>query len=160
MNEELKKLYEEDVEEKTGADWSDVEVVARIEKNDGERKKRVEEIILADGLKIGADYHHAALIFQHGDTTADYKKANELAEKGMELGDERSKWLYAATLDRWLLSSGKAQKYGTQFGRDKNGDPEVAKPIDESVTDEERAKHNVPPLSEAVSVYKEKYGLK
>lgn len=160
MNEELKKMYESDVKEKREADWDDAEVVARIDKKDRERKKRVKEIMSAGGLKVGADYHHAALIFQHGNTTADYKKANELAKKGIELGDERSKWLYAATLDRWLLSSGKAQKYGTQFEKEKNGDWEVAKPIDRSITDEERAKCNVPPLAEAVSVYKKKCGFK
>ena len=160
MNGELKKMYESDVKEKLEADWDNAEMVARIDKKDRERKKRVKEIISAGGLKVGADYHHAALIFQHGNTTIDFKKANELAKKGMELGDKRSKWLYAATLDRYLLSTGKPQRYGTQFGRNKDGEPEVAKPIDKNVTDEERVKYNVPPLNEAVSVYKKKYGLK
>jgi hypothetical protein len=50
-----------------------------------------------------------------------YKKANELARQGIELGDERSKWLYAATMDRWLVSQGKPQKYGTQFRKNKKG---------------------------------------
>jgi len=90
VNKELEKIYEDDVREKTNADWNDKKVVAEIDKNDKKRKKRVEEIIAEGGLKFAADYHHAALIFQHADTTADYKKANELAKKGMEMGDERS----------------------------------------------------------------------
>jgi len=58
-----------------------------------------------------------------------------------------------------MLSLGKPQKYGTQFRKGKNGDPEVVKPIDESVTDKERAKYNVPSLAEAVEIHKKKYGL-
>ena len=91
------------------------------------------------------------------DTFKRYEK--KLAKKGMKLGEEKSKWLYAATMDRWLLSSGKAQKYGTQFKRRESREIEVAKPIDSRITDEERKKYNVPSLSEAVSVYKKKYGL-
>jgi len=156
VNEELKKMYEDDVREKTNADWSDKKIVAEINKNDEKRKKRVKEIIAKGGLRSAADYHHAALIFQHGDTTADYKKANELAKKGMEMGDERSKWLYAATMDRWLVSQGKPQKYGTQFRKNKKGDWELG-PIDPTTTDEERARFNVPPLSEALARFKKKY---
>lgn len=43
------------------------------------------------GLKTAADYHHAAFIFQHGESTADYQKANELAKKGMEMGGRKIK---------------------------------------------------------------------
>ena len=152
-------MYEDDVKEKSEANWNDPGVVERIERNDKKRKKRVKEIIAGSGLVAGADYHHAALIFQHGNKPSDYKRANELAKKGMELGDERSKWLYAATLDRWLISTGKPQKYGTQFHKKKNGDWEVG-PIDKNVSDKERAKYNVSPLSKALSVYKKKYGFR
>ncbi len=155
-NEELKKIYEDDVEEKTKADWSDKKVVTRINKNDRERRKRVKKIIAKGGLKVAADYHHAALIFQHGGTTADYKRANELAKKAMEMGDERSKWLYAATMDRWLISQGKPQKYGTQFKKNKKGEWEIG-PIDPTTTDQERTSLNVSPLSEALARFKEKY---
>jgi hypothetical protein len=147
-NEELKKMYEEDVVEKTNANWSDKKMVAKIDKNDRKRRKRVSEIIDKGGLKIAADYHHAALIFQHGETTADYKKANELAKKGMEMGDERSKWLYAATLDRLLISQGKPQKYGTQFKKNQKGEWKI-EPVDPETTDEERIRLNVSSLPEA-----------
>lgn len=116
--------------------------------------------LLAEGrLRAAADFHHAALILQHGDCSADYKLANELAKKGMDLGDERAKWLYAATLDRWLLSLGKGQKFGTQFVQNSKGKWQIAQPIDESVTDKERAKYNVPPLSQALDAYKKKYKI-
>ena len=44
--------------------------------------------------------------------------------------------------------------------QNQNGEWELALPIDPSVTDEERAKYGIPPLSEALSVYKAKYNLK
>lgn len=155
-NEELKKLYEDDVKEKTDADWSNKEVMAKVDKNDRKRKKKVEKIMAEGGLKTAADYHHAAFIFQHGESTADYQKANELAKKGMEMGDERSKWLYAATMDRWLVSQGKPQKYGTQFRKNKSGKWEMGQ-VDPITTDEERVYLNVPPLSKALAKFKEKY---
>jgi len=155
-NRELRKMYEEDVEEKTNADWNDKKTVAIIKENDKRRKKRVEEIISEGGLKVASDYHHADLIFLHGETTTDYKKANELAKIAMEMGDERSKWLYAATMDRWLVSQGKPQKYGTQFRKNKNGEWEMY-PVDPTTTDQERASLNVPPLSEALVRFRSKY---
>jgi len=155
-NEELKKMYEEDVAEKTNANWSDKKMVAKIDENDRKRRKRVSEIIDEGGLKTAADYHHAALIFQHGETTTDYKKANELAKKGMEMGDERSKWLYAATLDRLLISQGKPQKYGTQFKKNQKGEWEM-EPVDPATTDKERIRLDVSSLSEALEKFKEKY---
>ena len=159
MNEELKGLYEADVKSRSGVDWDDPEQVKTAVEQDKERRVRVEKLLESDKVKDATDYHHAALIFQHGDSPSDYRKANKLAKRAMEMGDERSKWLYAATLDRWLLSTGKPQKFGTQFKKEKNGDWELAQPIDKTVTDAERAQYNVPPLSEALSELKKKYKL-
>ena len=55
----------------------------------------------------------------------------------------------AATKDRFLMSSGKPQLYGTQF-RKIDGVWKLHE-VDPNVTDEERAKWNVPPLTEAKS---------
>lgn len=156
----IKILYDEDTEDRNYINWNDERKVKELTKRDGERRKKVREIIKRKGLISGLDYHHASLIFQHGETPKDYKLAHELAEKAVSLGDETAKWLYAATLDRWLLSQGRAQKYGTQFKQGSNREWELALPIDPSITDEERAKYGVPPLSEALSVYKAKYNLK
>lgn len=105
-----------------------------------------------------ADYHHAALVFQHGNKSEHYKLAHKFAEKAVELGDTSAKWLYAATLDRWLLSIGQPQKFGTQFRKNNKGNWELA-PTDKTVSDGERAEYNVPPLSRALQRFKKKYGL-
>lgn len=99
------------------------------------------------------DYYHAALVFQHGVKPSDFKKANKLAKKSMEMGEERAKWMYAASMDRWLLSINKPQKFGTQFIQQKGKDWELSQPIDKTTSDKERAKYNVPPLSKALEIY-------
>lgn len=153
MNEEIKRLYEEDQRNRMGIDGEDTEQLGRIGEEDRKRRERVK--ILLDGGEIveAADYYHAAMIFQHGDKPDDYQQANELAKRAMEKGEERAKWLYAASLDRWLLSTGKPQKFGTQFKRRENGEWELAEPVDPTVTDEERARYNVSPLAEARQMF-------
>lgn len=162
INQELKALYDEDINERNNIDWDNASSsqIADLRKRDKDRKEKVLALINEGKIKSAQDYHHAALIFQHGESTDDYKKAHEFAKKALELGDESAKWLYVATLDRYLISIGKPQKYGTQFKLNDKGEWELGEPIDPSVTDEERAKYNVPPLYQALQKYKEKYGIK
>lgn len=158
----LKKLYEEDVAEKWGVNRNTItdEEREKIDKNDRKRREKVLKLYKEKAIQTGQDYHHASLIMQHGETVDDYKLAHEFASKAVNLGNNNAKWLFAATLDRYLLTSGKPQKYGTQFKQNEKGEWEMAQPIDPKVTDEERAKYNVPPLKDALKKYKEKYNLK
>jgi hypothetical protein len=162
INQELKTLYEKDINERNSIDWDHASStqIANLRKKDKKRKEKVLALINEGKVKSAQDYHHAALIFQHGESTNDFKKAHELATKAVALGDESARWLFAATLDRYLISMGKPQKYGTQFKLNNNGEWELGEPIDPTVTDKERAKYNVPPLSQALQRYKEKYGIK
>lgn len=73
------------------------------------------KILLANGeLKTAQDFHDAALIFQHGHDPDDYLLAHILAIDAIALGDASSKWVAAATLDRYLQSVGQKQIFGTQ----------------------------------------------
>lgn len=153
---ELTRMYDEDVKEKATANWSDSEVVHSIREKDRLRRKRVRELIREGALRTGADYHHAALIFQHGESVVHFKQAQELARKGIALGEERSKWLYAAATDRALVYAGKPQRFGTQFRKNEKGDWEMGQ-VDPNTTDEERAQYNVPPLSQALATFLAKY---
>lgn len=154
MNKLLKQIYDEDVFDAN----NNLPDKVLIEKN----QKRILQVqkILNEIQSIDAhDCHHAALIFQHGLSSDSYEKAHELAIKAVELGDNSARWLAAASLDRFLLSSGKAQKYGTQFILNNKKEWELALPIDPSITDEERKEWNVPPIKDALEVYKQKYSL-
>ncbi|HYO15248.1 MAG TPA: hypothetical protein VE685_18785 [Thermoanaerobaculia bacterium] len=147
-NAELERLYTEDQADRAQGPNAKIDWEA-VSKRDEERRKRVLEILEAGGAKTAADYHHAAMVFQHGDTLDDYDRAHKLAAKAAELDPEHpgAKWLAAAAKDRWLMNQGKPQLYGTQF---KMVDGKwVLWDVDPSVTDEERAKWDCPPLEVA-----------
>jgi hypothetical protein len=90
----------------------------------------------------------AAYIFQHGNCPAHYQLANLLAQVAMDAGNTDARWIYAASIDRYLMSMGQPQKYGTQRVLT-DGKYELYE-VDPSITDEERAAYNVPPLSESL----------
>jgi len=145
LNRELYRLYQADQADRTD-DQKDWPGVAR---RDAERRKRVKEIVASNGARVSDDYFHAAMIFQHGDDVADYQTAHDLALKAAALvpTHPKARWLAAAAKDRELMKLGQPQKYGTQF-RIEN-EQWVLYVVDPSVTDEERAKWNVPPLAQA-----------
>jgi hypothetical protein len=146
-NPELTRICDEDQKDREGGpgkiDWS---VVG---KRDAERLKRTKEIAAAGGLKSADDYFRAALVLQHSDETADYQQAHDWCLKAVALDPDvpDARWLAAATEDRALMSQKKPQRYGTQF---KMVDGKwILWQVDPTVTDEERAKWDVPSLDEA-----------
>jgi hypothetical protein len=104
---------------------------------------------------------HLAWIFHHRGSSEDYKTAFELAKEASEQGEDQALWLQAATEDRYLISLGKNQKWGTQFKKDENGEWKYLTPVEEGeVTDEERKEMNVPVLADQLATIKEKYANK
>ena len=75
-----------------------------------------------DGLILGPEAMlDAAIILQHGNDSSDYRVAHELAKAACEKGVNSTRWdrgsaewLAKATYDRWMMSIGKPQVYGTQ----------------------------------------------
>lgn len=102
-----------------------------------------------------------AFLFHHSGSSEDYKIALELAKEASEQGEEQALWLQAAAEDRYLISLGKKQKWGTQFKKAENGEWEYLAPIEEGgVTDEERKEMNVPILADQLATIKENYSSK
>lgn len=157
MNQIAKEIYESDLNDRNTFDFgtTDLNLMEEFNKRDADRKKRMGKIIKNGELKVGIDFHHAALIFQHGHSTRDYKKANDLASEAIRLGDKTARWLYATTMDRWLLSQNKPQKYGTQFMKE-NGEWRLVGSVDPNTSDDERKEYSVPKLSLALSEFKKK----
>jgi hypothetical protein len=87
----------------------------QMEANDLARRKRVHELMAAGKLNTGPDFHDAAFIYQHGDDPDDYLLAHVLAMTAVEKGDLSSRWIAAATLDRYLQAVGQPQVFGTQY---------------------------------------------
>lgn len=146
---ELQKIFNEDQGDRravaTGQkmDWS------QIAPRDKARRERVDAILAAGGAKFSADYHHAAMVFQHGETPAEIQRAHELALEAIRLDpdNDRARWLAAAAEDRKLMYEDKPQKWGTQF---KVVDGKwVVWNVDPAITDTEREEWNVPTLAQA-----------
>lgn len=90
---------------------SQAEIKAR-----GEQRRRVLSAMLAKGqVRTGEDLHDAALLFQHGETADDYLVAHILAVEAVIKGNDKSKFLAAATLDRYLQFINRPQVFGTQY---------------------------------------------
>ena len=149
LNAELLRLYEDDQADRAvpvdQIDW------AAVTPRDQARRRRVDAIIAAGQAKVADDYYHAAMVYQHGDTPDDAGRAHDLALAAVKLdpGHDTARWLAAASLDRQLMYQGKPQRYGTQYKR-LDGVWTVWD-VDPTVTDDERAAWNVPPLAEALA---------
>ena len=144
MNKYLEKLLKQDQADRMAPESdSDFSI---IEKRDIERKNIVKRLLNEGLVTTGRDLYIAAMIFHHGQLLADYKTALKLAQKSNEKGYQKAKWLCAGATDRLLMKQGKSQKYGTQFTRKNKKSKWVLAPIEPGMTDEERARFNVPPL--------------
>lgn len=111
---EVHKLYIEDQRDRgvgTKAALSGIELSTR----DQERRARVHQMLKAGLLETAQDFHDAAFIYQHGQTSEDYLLAHVLATVAVAKGDNKSLWISAATLDRYLYAIHKPQVFGTQY---------------------------------------------
>jgi hypothetical protein len=145
-NQELAQLANEDQEDRKPKDAKPIDWQV-VGPKDEARRKRVMELYLAGELKTGWDYFRAGLILQHGQSAEDYLLCHELCVAAVfkSGGDQQADWvspakqLAAASEDRFLLSIGRAQRFGTQASHlDK---------IAEGVTDQLRKAWDVPPLA-------------
>src|SRR5260370_22701704 len=103
---EIQRLYDEDQKDRDfGANSTgSPEQRKRMSERDEVRRNRVRQLLDQGALKSGTDYRQAAFIFQHGSIPSDYLLAHCLAMVGVFRGDMDSRWIAAATLDRYLQS--------------------------------------------------------
>ena len=121
-------------------------------------KRRTALIPLIPRAVTSQDFANIALVFQHGGCVPQFMLANRMALMSMntDRGAKQSsryidpKSLYAATLDRALMYSGRAQKFGTQYF----GGCSRLYVVDPRTTDAERKSYNVPTLKEAIALAK------
>lgn len=98
-------------------------------------------------LFSGEMKYQLAFLFQHGENSEDYEKAKQLALSAESEGVDGAGWLSAAAEDRYLVSLGQPQKWGTQFIQ-KEGVWEYVTPLEDDavsgITDSMRAVREVP----------------
>lgn len=93
----------------TKLDWS------KIGLRDETRRKQVRALLDAGQLRSGLDFREASFIFQHGSQPDDFLMAHILAMAALAKGDQESRWIAAATLDRYLQNISQKQVFGTQY---------------------------------------------
>jgi hypothetical protein len=149
-NETLREIKRKDQSDRMGSvgaiDWSVVSVA------DKKRRTEVAQIMARGEVRTAEDFYNAAMVFQHGESIDDIRLAYSLASisAALDPANKQARWLTAAAWDRIMMRAGQPQWYGTQFTKPIGAQKFELYKIDESaVTDEERARLGVPPLSEA-----------
>lgn len=156
-NVELVTMAKEDQDTRMGK-----EVV----RTDDERRQRVFMLLAEGKVQSPQDKFNAGLILQHtgmtfcGDnlvslSAENYLLAHRLFEQAMQAGVTSANYLVAASIDRYLSVTTGTQRYGTNRIINQETGAEELPPIDRTVSDEERAKYGVPPLSKLLQTYPE-----
>ncbi|RYG10316.1 MAG: hypothetical protein EOO07_22380 [Chitinophagaceae bacterium] len=144
---ELEKLYSEDQADRNvvgmNTDWEAISI------RDEQRENRVKELLSIGSLGGGSEYYHAAMILQHATTPDDYLLAHDLCLIAVSKGEQKAKWLAAASMDRFLISIGRQQRFGTQFLSNKSFRPPHLVQVDANVSDVLRKELDVPTLANA-----------
>src|SRR3954453_22561034 len=99
----LHELFVEDQadREAPGGDMSKLDW-SKIGPRDEARRSQVLAMLDSGLLRTGTDFREASFIFQHGSKPQDYLMAHILATAALARGDTESRWIVAATLDRYL----------------------------------------------------------
>lgn len=113
-NLKLEELFQEDQRDRERVYGTEEEIV-KLKERDHARRKRVVVMMELGEIKTKNDLYHAAVIFQHGENHVDFLTSHRLATLAAILGHRTARWLLAASLDRYLMSIGVGQIYGTQF---------------------------------------------
>jgi hypothetical protein len=145
LAERMRALFTEDqAARRTGIiDWE------RLATEDTHRRIEILTYLTHGQLCSPESLYAAAFIFQHGTCPDHYHLAHQLAARALQLGYSPARWLFAATLDRYLMSLGQPQKYGTQYISYGDGPMELWL-YDQATTDQERQQYDVPPLAEVL----------
>lgn len=144
-NAELIEIYRNDQADRQ-TDQIDWNVVS---KRDRLREARIYQLLDSNKVRTSNDYHHAAMIFQHGQDSTAYGMAVKLMRKSIELDSTANKWLLAAAIDRYLLSKDEPQIYGTQYQKFGKDEPWQRGRMDTTkISDAERIEYGVETLAQ------------
>lgn len=155
-NKKLIRLFEKNQKARyksTSKNWEDKEFLRKLTGEEKEARKEILGMLGKGKIKTGDDFYRAAWFFHHGNTSRSYALAVALAAVSYHLGEPWGKNLYAVALDRFLLSIGQLQYFGTQFEKRK-GKWKLSS-YNKKTTDKERRKYFVEPLKEVLEGLKE-----
>lgn len=139
---ELQKLLTAD--QKDREHWQNMseKKMMKLAYNDLVRRKRVGEIFGEGCFQDAKDYMAAALIYQHGDMPDHYFQAYIWSKRAVELGDLNGQQFSSLAIDRYLISIGKKQLFGTQYMKSPASDCYCMQPIEKSFPDKFRKEYS------------------
>lgn len=111
---ELESLLRNDQSDRENWENLSSQELEAVTERDLKRRMRVGEIFAEGCLKTAEDYAAAAMIYQHGDVPDHYFQSFIWSFRGVTLGDEELKHMMAMAIDRYLVSIGKRQLFGSQ----------------------------------------------
>lgn len=158
-NLKLQELYEADQSDRQRV-YDTNEAVRDLQHKDAMRRTMVSQMMQNGEVSTTLDLYRAAVIFQHGAQPKDFMTAHRLASMAAINGHKQSRWLMAATLDRFLMTVGLAQIYGTQFEHNPEENKyQLRLPIDDSgLLSFEKKFFNVPAVIERLTQLNGKIG--
>jgi len=150
LERELRDLFEADQAERSGP----IEAVDMnaLNQKDSVRRGRLRAMVADSVLGSAKSYYYAAMLMQHGVDSTAYRQAHDWARRSEAIDSTRIevRWLVAAAWDRYQMSRGAPQWYGTQTARmDEGRGALVLYDLDQTrVTDRERKYRGVGTLAE------------
>lgn len=139
MSNELQMLMAEDQKDRENAYHPTNNEMAKMTQQDHKRRDRVDVMFRSGCFKTASDYYAAALIYQHGGETRYYYQAHQWAKQAMALGDANARQLAMVALDRYLISIGKKQIFGSQVAL--VNQCYCMLPVEESISNDIRRKY-------------------
>ncbi|MFA6004312.1 MAG: hypothetical protein WC881_09615 [Elusimicrobiota bacterium] len=113
----LEELYRSDQQDRQTV-YDSPAAVQALKQRDAARQASVMDMISQGTVNTAHDLYRAAVILLHGSEPRDFLTAHRLAGIAAVNGHRPSRWLAASSLDRFLMSAGLPQVYGTQFEHD------------------------------------------
>tara|TARA_R110000868_G_scaffold133782_1_gene345513 strand:- start:524 stop:1228 length:705 start_codon:yes stop_codon:yes gene_type:complete len=151
-SDELLVLVKQDQDDRKNMGNMTPDQILKLAKDDLARREKVGAIFAAGCLNSSADYNGAALIYQHGDVPDHYYQAYIWANKAGEIDKSPFNSLAALAADRYLISIGKKQLFGSQLYNSNILNPETCfcmQPVEPSYPDSERIKYSGHSLSQS-----------
>lgn len=153
----LEELYAADQKDREAALTTPQQVEA-LRARDLARRKEVYEAMGAGQVNTVNDLYRAGVLMLHGAEPKDFLAAHRLAVMASVNGHKPARWLAAASLDRFLMSVGLPQTYGTQFEHNpEDSRYQLRLPIEDStLLHFEKRFFNVPPVIERLAQLNQK----
>lgn len=147
-NKRLIELFEKNQKARYDGDWEDKDFVKKLTKEEKQARKEILKMLEKGQIRTPDDFYRAAWFLHHGKDSRSHGLAVALAAASGHLSESWGKNLYAVALDRFLISIGQPQHFGTQL--EKRRGKWILSPYNKRTTDKERKLYFVDPIQKTI----------